>query len=123
MQIVDPISNKLRDSEDISFVEKIFGLKAAGKRWELIDTVVEHWRRHNPKKYRSFLIEMDTKRGTRLNATGSNKTKTMRSLADIPEDIIYRLRKIYSPEELQMDKEFFTEMYKRYPFMRVAEKL
>lgn len=123
MLVVDQDTQKLRESGDLLFVDKILALKKKGKHWEAIDLVVNYWIQKNPKRYRSFLIEVDEKRKTRGTVYGSNKSKSIRSLLDIPEDVIYTLRKLYSPQELSFDKEFYNEMYKRYPYWRVAEKL
>ncbi len=122
MLIVDQ-SNKLRDSEDVQFVDSVLKLRREGKHWEAIDLIITHWANKNPQKYKSFLIEVKDKRDTRLNKHGSNRSKNLRSLLDVPEDVIFMIRKIYSVEELDMDKEFFERLYKRYPAMRAAESL
>lgn len=123
MLVYDKLTNKLRPSKDIQFVDKLIGLRALGKHWEVIDEIVSHWQSKNPKKYRSFIIEMDQKRGTRANKYGSNKNKSVRSLVDIPEDIYYLIRKVYTADEMTFDKDFVSGMYKRYPFMRASEQL
>lgn len=123
MIVVDKLTNKLIDSSKLQFVDKLERLRMAGKHWEAIDAIVDYWISRNPRKYKSFVIEIDQKRKTRLNKHGSNTAKSMRSLVDMPEDVYYLIRKLYNTEELEIDKEFMHTFYKRYPVFRVSETL
>lgn len=123
MKVVDTVSNKLRDSADIQFVDELFRLKKTKGLWAVVDKIIEHWLKTNPKEYNSFIVDMHEKRDTRLNRHGSDKDKNLRSLLDVPSDVLLRLRVVYKADELPMDKEFFDRMYKKYEFMRVAEKI
>lgn len=123
MLVVDGPEKKLRDPSDVQFVDKLLALKKAGKHWEAIDEIVSYWRGKNPKRYRSFLIDVAAKRGTRATEYGSNRSKTVRSLLDIPEDVMYTIRRLYPTDQLEMDKKFYLEVYKRYPDWRVAERI
>ena len=123
MLIYDGLSEKLRDSTELQFVDKVFELKAKGKLWEVIGLIVKQWQETNPVNYKSFLIDVKTKRETRATKYGSNKSMNLRSVVDVPQDVIYRIRTVYSPDELPMDLAFFKQMYKRYPQWAVAERI
>ena len=123
MLAYDAISEKLRDTKDVQFVDHILQLRAEGKPWEVVDAIVNYWASRHPKQYKSFIVEIEEKRATRENRHASNKSKTLRAIADIPLGVINLIRKVYPPEELPFDKKFVTRMYKDYPSMRVAEKI
>jgi len=116
-------TGRITDTKNLRFADKIIEMKRTRDPWEVIDMLVQHWIDSNPKQYKSFVVNVEDKRYTRVNKFGSNKSKTIRSVADIPEKIIYMIRAIYKSDELEMDKDFFNKFWKRYPIFRVAESL
>lgn len=91
--------------------------------WEVIGEVVKAWENLKKHKYTSHIIDLKEKKETRLNQYGSTKSKSLRYLLDIPEDIINMIRILYPIDELPFDKKFFREFGKRFPQYKVADKI
>ncbi len=89
--------------------------------WPVFEFIIELWKKKTPKSWDSFVIEAETTRNTRANKHASNKKEGLRYTLDIPEWVILAFRKVYSVEELPMDKTFYREVWKRYPIFRIAE--
>ncbi len=123
MIAIDPITGNTRNAKQLHFVDRLFELRLAGNRWDVIDEIVKYWAESNPSKYDSFVIDIKNKRDSRATKYGSNKAKTLRSTLDIPTQVVLMIRKVYPADELPMDKKFFDTMWKRYPIFRVAESL
>ncbi len=120
---IQEATGRVADMKDLQFADKIIEMKNTRDPWEVIDMLVQRWMDTNPKEYKSFVVNIENKRYTRDNKFGSNSSKTLRSVADIPEKLIYMIRAIYKTNELEMDKDFFNKFWKRYPIFRVAESL
>lgn len=127
--IYDQFGTKI-DMRNVSFVEEILKLKkkSASNPWPVIELIIKHWSESNPTEYKSFLIDVTDIRETRKDKKfGSSKDKVsggyLRYTLDLPNDVMYRIRKVYNVEELPMNREFFMEFARRFPAMKVAEKL
>lgn len=115
--------------DDANFVEQVLKLKYSSgtSPWPVIEMCFNYWASKNPKRYRSFLISIKDIKETRKDPKfGSTYDKEsggyLRYTLDIPEEVMYMIRKIYSVDELPMDREFFTEFGKRFPKFKIAEK-
>lgn len=60
---------------------------------------------------------------TRRNKFASSETEMYRYTLDIPEKVIFMLRKLYTTKEMPMDKKFFRSWAKKFPKMQVSEKI
>ena len=90
--------------------------------WIVIDAIVEAWRKKHLDEWKSFIIETKKTSQTRTNEYGANKKAGLRYIVDCPEWIHHVIRKLYDPDELDMNKEFWQLFWKRYPVFRVSEK-
>lgn len=115
---------------DISFVEKVLKekKKSGSNPWPVIELIIKHWAESKPTEYKSFLIDVTDIRNTRKDKKyGSTKDKVtggyLRYTLDLPNDVMYRIRKVYNVDELPMNREFFMEFSRRFPAMKVAEKM
>jgi hypothetical protein len=119
-------------AKDVNLADKLIKMKTDNQTdvWQVIDAVIKAWRDRNPSQWQSHLVDVGRLSDTRGDEFGSNrKTKKKASLmdiryiADIPQWIILVLRKLYTVEELPMNKKFFREFARRYPVFRVAKKI
>ena len=124
----DQFGRKMKYS-DAMFVEHVFKEKAnnGSNPWPAIELIIKHWSESNPKKWKSYLIDVSDLRETRKDKKyGSSKDKVtggyLRYTLDLPQEIMMRIRKVYNVDELPMNREFFHEFARRFPSMRVAEK-
>lgn len=117
------------DMKNVAFVEEVLRLKkkSGSNPWPVIELLIKHWSESSPTEYKSFLIDVTDIRETRKDKKfGSTVDKitggTLRYTLDLPNDVMYRIRKVYDVDELPMDKRFFYEFSKRFPQWRIAEK-
>lgn len=127
--IIDRFGIK-RKLSDLNAVERLFTLKekSGSNPWPVIEECIKMWQATNPSQYKSFLFEINTMRETRKEKKFASSTDKvtggiLRYTLDIPEKVMFMMRCVYSEEELPTNREFFKEWAKRFPFMKVAEKV
>jgi hypothetical protein len=121
---------KYAPAKDVQAADRLIELKKQNKLWEAVELCFEIWARRNPKEWKSFLFHVDEVRETRKTTRGfkgvSRDKETggyTQYLLDIPQDVVYMLRKLYTPDELPMDKKFFNQLARRFPKFRVSHKV
>ncbi len=116
---------KLYKSHDVVAVDRLLELKKNNPTnyWPVIEACLDLWVSKRPTEYKSFLVELADMKATRRNKFASSKTEMYRYTLDIPEMVIYMLRKLYTVDEMPMDKKFFRSWAKKFPRMRIAEKI
>ena len=114
-----------RDLRDIEAATRLIKLrdKHGSDYWPVIEECLKIWESKHPSEYKSFLWEIEDVKQTRSNKFASSKTEMYRYTLDVPEKVIYMLRKLYTTEEMPMDKEFFRKWARKFPRMRVSEKI
>ena len=129
MFILDSFGRKI-PINDANFVESVIKLKqkSGSKPWPVIEALFNYWASKNPREYQSFIINIENIRKTRKDPKyGSSTDKEtggiLRYTLDIPQEVMFMLRKVYDVDELPMDREFFIEFARRFPRFKVAQKL
>ena len=119
-----------RDIEDLRAVEMLFKLKEkhGSNPWPAISKIIDLWIKKHPTKWDSHLIYVDDIRNTRKDRKYASSKDSVthgiiRYTLDIPQHILFMIRCLYSPEELPMDREFLLTFARKFPAMRVAEKV
>lgn len=121
-----------RKVSDLNAVESLFKLKSenGSNPWPVIEKCITIWADTHPSQWKSFLYEVrDTKRNRRNKFAASDPRKdkkhggTIRYTLDIPEKVMYMVRCVYDSTELPMNREFMLEWARRFPKMKIAEKL
>jgi hypothetical protein len=113
--------------------DKLIQLKRTKSKWEVINFIVESWAKTNPRSWRSHIVNLQSiKQSRKLTTVGTkqfsgvSKDKAtggyLRYALDIPEKVIFIIRKLYTAEELPMDKEFFSQFGKRFPIFVISER-
>ncbi len=123
MKVFNSFSNSLVDSKVYSSADYLIKLRKTKGMWEVIDGVIEVWQKSSPKEWKSHLIDMKDLRETRINKWASNKDKSYRFLLDIPEKIIFMIRKLYDFNDCPMDKKWMLKFARRYPTFVVADRI
>ncbi len=110
---------------DLSAVEKLIALrdKSGSNVWPVVEECLKIWESKKPAEYKSFLLDLKDMQETRRNKFASSETEMYRYTLDIPETVVYMLRKLYTTEELPMDKKFFRSWAQKFPKMKIAEKI
>lgn len=115
---------------DVGAVNQLVSLKQANgsNPWPVIERCIYIWSETKPSEWESFLVELGKTKATRKDKKyASTKDRIsggyLRYTLDIPEKVIYMIRCLYTPQELPMRKDFFYEWAKRFPKMKVAEKI
>ena len=126
------IYNSLGELVDVSFVENILRLKriSGSSPWPVIEELFKAWQKTRPREYRSHLIYIKDVRSSRRDEFASSDPRKdkryggiLRYTLDIPETVMYMIRKVYSVEELPMNREFFLEFARKFPNYKVASKI
>lgn len=124
--IVVTESGKLRKVSDLAVAEKIIRMKKEKDVWEVIDTLIKVWARHAPDDVEAMRINIAEYRDNlidkKFGQTKGGKDQERRFQLAFPQSLMMMIRSIYQSDELQMDRKFFAEFGKRYPFFRVAEQ-
>ncbi len=128
--ILDSKGRKL-EGTDIAFVDKVLKLKnkSGSNPWPVLEEIVKFWRSKNRKRWDAYLIDVQNVKESRKDqkyASVHDKKNDgyLRYILDIPQEIIFMIRCVYSPDELPMDKKsgFFKEFAKKFTVFKVAKK-
>lgn len=115
-----------RPAKAVNAADRLIAMKKTHNVWEVIDEVFKVWSSHHPEKWKSFVWNVRDVKETRIDKKfGTSKTKgsNLRYYIDIPQDVIYMLRTLYTPDELPMNSKFFREFAKRFPKFKVVDKV
>ena len=122
-----------RKLEHLRAVSHLFKLKEknGSNPWPVIEECFKVWASKEPNTWKSYLVRLDNIKQTRANKFASVEDTsdtatdgaTLRYTLDIPEQVMFMVRCIYSPDELPMDKRFFEEFAKHFPTHVVPDKL
>jgi len=119
-----------RKLEHLQAVERLETLKrkSGSNPWPVIEECFNIWKSTNPKHWDAHLVDVYDLRESRKDKKFGSTTDpvtggVLRYTLDIPEKVMYMIRMLYSVEELPMNREFFLEFGRRFPNLKVAEKL
>jgi len=119
-----------RKLEHLRAVERLEELKQKNgtNPWPVIEECFRIWESTNPKAWQAHLVNIYDLRRTRKDSKfASSKDPVtggiLRYTLDIPEKVMYMIRMLYSVEELPMDRPFFLEFARRFPKLKVAQKV
>lgn len=110
----------------VKTIEHLYKLKAksVSDPWPVIEECLNIWSESEPTNYQSFLYNLQGVKESRRDRTyAASPTGSLRYTLDVPERVLYMIKMLYTTDELPMNKEFFREWAKRFPKMRVAEKI
>lgn len=118
-----------RKLSHINAVERLELLKkkSGSDPWPVIEECFKVWQATNPKQWQAYLVDVEEVRQSRRDKKFATANKDsvhdgiLRYTLDIPEKVMMMIRMIYSPDELDMNKEFFTKFAKRFPQFKVAQ--
>lgn len=116
---------QMRPATAVAAADKLIKLKEENKVWESIELIVEIWQKSRPQEYKSYLVQLEDARENlhdKKHGKSKRKGSNLRRTMDIPEMVISMIRKLYSPDELPMDKKFFIAWSRKFPGMMVSEK-
>ena len=115
---------------NLAWVEQLIKLrkKSSSNPWPVIEACFNFWAQQSPTRYNSFLVSVDNTRQTRKDpkfASTYDKAHGayLRYTLDIPQEVMLMIRCVYNTNELPMDRQFFLEFAKRFPNLKVAQKL
>ena len=114
-------------------VDRLIAMKKNKDKWTVITEILKIWDKLNLHAYKSHIINIkDVKSSRKVTRVGSKEfsgvtydKKTggyLNYTLDIPEKVINIIRKLYTTEELPMNKKFFREFAKRYPIFTVSQR-
>lgn len=116
-----------RKAKDIATAEAIMKADKEKGPWGAIEEMFKWWKKERPQEYKAFIVDVELTKKTRLDKFGASKDKNsgMRYTLDIPEKIWQMIAAMYGDKEKIdiYDKKFFREMGRRFPFLKVAERL
>ena len=128
MKVVD--SGRLVESSVVQAADRLITLKKkhGSNPWPCIEECIKIWIKKSPDNWNSHIVNIQNLRRTRKDpkfASTYDKKHGgyLRYTLDIPQEIIFYIRKLYTAEELPMNREFFIEWAKRFPVFKVAKKL
>ncbi len=116
---------ELRDIRDSEAATRLIKLKEqhGSNVWPVVDECLKIWADKHPQEYKSHLYDLQDLKETRRDKFASSETEMYRYILDIPEAVIFMLRKLYTTQELPMDKPFMRKWARKYPKMQIASKI
>lgn len=115
----------------IKMVDRLLKLKRQNSTniWPVLRAVVETWIETHPTQWKSYLVELGDIKNTRLDSKfglSRDKSQHIRYTVDMPEQIYFMIRALYSEEELPMGgqdgRDFFRLFIQHFPQFAVAAK-
>jgi len=108
--------------------QAVFEKGGSGDLWEVVDEVLLVWKELRPKEYESSIIAMDFTRESLDDKEFASAKRTkgsgdLRRTIDVPVFFETVLRRIFTIDELPYNKKWYEKLWKRYPAMRVSEKI
>lgn len=132
--VYDQETGKFATSNALQLTNALMKAKKKEHPWDVIDLCVKAFKDKHPQRYRSYVVRVREVRGAQKKTwvgnkefRGVSKDKVndayLVHTVDFPAWVMNLIRKVYSPSELVMDKEFFREFGSRYPEFRVMERI
>ena len=129
--VYDSLSGKMVRSDYYNLTNHLWEMRNTRNPWEVIEEVIKIWGKKDPTNWKSYIVRIKELRDSRKVTTVG--TKQFRGVSrddkkngamlsytlDIPEWVIFAVRKLYNSSELVMDKEFFNEFARRFPAFKV----
>ena len=119
---------KYAPAKNVQAADKLLKLKKENKLWEVVEECFNIWSKKNKGEWKAFLFHVEEVRETRKRTKGFRGVTKGKDggyieyTIDIPQDVIYMLRVLYTPDELPMNKQFFRSLAKKFPKFRVSGK-
>lgn len=123
--VVDSVSNRLRKSEDVQFADRVVQQKKVDP-WKAIEEMVKGWMERSPEEFQAFKVHLTDTREVQIDpkfGRTRNQDQERRLTLVLPQALMSMIRSMFKADELQMDKQFYAEFARRFPFFRIPEKL
>jgi hypothetical protein len=124
---LDQVSGKIRRADDMAFADYIIELKNNKDKWIVINALVNEWAKRDKEEFKAFRLQIDdVRRGLydkKYGQTSGDKNMERRLTVIFPESLYFMIRSVYKVGELQMDRAFYQEFAKKFPFFRVPDKI
>ena len=125
MRVLD--NGNWRDSSVVLAADHLIKLKSTSDVWTVIAECIKVWTNKNPGHWQSYIIDLQGVKETRKNKFAVSHDKVtggdLRYTIDIPFPLMAMIRKLYTTDELPMDKRFFEVFAKKFPVFQVAERI
>lgn len=128
MYLYDSIGRRHKASH-LNWIVKVCKIKdkSGSDPWPVIEECLNFWASQNPQRYNSFLIDVAETRENRKEKKFASSTDKitggiLRYTLDIPQEVILMIRCIYPADQLPMDRQFYQELARKFPKLKIAEK-
>lgn len=124
--VADQLSGKLRPINDVSLADKVLDLRKNKNPWRVIEQLVAAWEERSPEDFIGFKAQIKDTRDNQVDskfARTRNQDMDRRLVVVLPQTLHDMIRSMFTPQEFPMDKKFFIEFARRFPFFKVPEKL
>lgn len=128
MDTITAVSNgKIREAGDVELAEKVLEYKNEKGPWKTIELLVNAWAKKTPEDFQGFKVQLDDTRAglfdRKFGQTKGGKDHARRLTMIFPEKLFWLIRSIYKADELPMNREFYNEFLRRFPFFMIPEKI
>lgn len=123
----DNLTGKLYEANDIALVEKVVQERKDKDPWDVITDLVNAWADRSPDDFKAFKVHLENTRmdlkDKKFGQTSGGKDMERRLTMIFPQTLMSMIRAVYKPQELKMDRTFYHEFLRRFPFFRISEKI
>lgn len=126
LKMFDNLTGKILNAEDVELAEKVIETRKQKDIWETIDLLVTAWAERTPDEFQAFKVQIkgyrDNLADPKFGQTKEGKDLETRFTVAMPQTLMLMIRTQFKATELPMDKKFFREFVKKYPFFRIPDK-
>lgn len=99
------------------------GIRSKETAWKAMDKVLQLWQKVYPDEARLFWDKTAAK--AKITGVGGGRDKGMRMLVSAPTGLVVVLRKVFPGQAVSGEEggKFWREFAKRYPELRVPERI
>lgn len=123
----DNLTGKIHKADDILLAEKVIQERKDKDPWQVITDLVNAWANRSPDEFKAFKVHLQDMRtdlkDKKFGQTSGGKDMDRRLTMIFPQSLMFMIRSVYKSDELKMDKAFYHEFLRRFPFFRVPERI
>lgn len=120
-QMDDPFKNATQ--KEVEMIEHLVKPKGIDGFWRDVEIFMNYLYQKHPVEMKALEDEAEMIRTQTMNKYAASASLSMRFLGKMPGKLVIMLDRVYNKEYPISQKRFQREFFRRYPKLRVADKI